>query len=62
MVKKPDKKDSGFKFGGGSQVTVEKKNKKKKKEAKYIGSAIRSEYGGKELSNKSYESYYKDLI
>ena len=56
MVKKPDKKDSGLKFGGGSQVTVEKKNKKKKKEAKYIGSAIRSEYGGKELSNKTYEN------
>ena len=26
----------------------------------YIGKAIKSEYGGVKLSNKSYEKYYKD--
>ena len=28
----------------------------------YIGSAIKTEYGGVRLSNKSYEDYYKKLI
>ena len=27
----------------------------------YIGSAIKTEYGGKKLSNKSYEEYYKGM-
>jgi len=28
----------------------------------YVGSAIKTEYGGKKLSNKSYEKYYKGMI
>ena len=28
----------------------------------YTGSAIKTEYGGKKLSNKSYEKYYKGMI
>ena len=28
----------------------------------YTGSAIKTEYGGKKLSNKSYERYYKGMI
>ena len=28
----------------------------------YIGKAIRSEYDGVKLSNKSYEKYYKGMI
>ena len=28
----------------------------------YVGSAIKTEYGGVRLSNKSYEDYYKKLI
>ena len=44
----------------------EKKYKKggrvKVNEGGYIGKAIRSEYGGVKLSNKSYEDYYKKLI
>ena len=28
----------------------------------YVGTAIKSEYGGKKLSNKSYEKYYKGMI
>jgi len=28
----------------------------------YIGSAIKTEYGGVKLSNKSYEKYYKGML
>ena len=28
----------------------------------YIGTAIKTAYGGKKLSNKSYEKYYKGMI
>ena len=28
----------------------------------YMGSAIKTEYGGVKLSNKSYEKYYKGMI
>jgi len=28
----------------------------------YVGSAIKTEYGGVKLSNKSYEKYYKGMI
>ena len=28
----------------------------------YVGSAIKTEYGGVTLSNKSYEKYYKGMI
>ena len=31
-------------------------------EGGYIGTAIKTEYGGKTLSNKSYEKYYKGMI
>ena len=34
----------------------------KASEGKYIGSYIKSEVGGKKISNKSYESYYKGMI
>ena len=39
------------KYNAGGSVTEE-----------YVGSAIKTEYGGVKLSNKSYEKYYKDLI
>ena len=39
------------KYKAGGSVTEE-----------YVGSAIKTEYGGVKLSNKSYEKYYKDLI
>ena len=29
---------------------------------KYIGRSIRGEYGGKNLSNPSYEAYYKGML
>jgi hypothetical protein len=34
----------------------------KASEGKYMGSYIKSEVGGKKISNKSYESYYKGMI
>ena len=39
------------KYYAGGSVTEE-----------YVGSAIKTEYGGVRLSNKSYEDYYKKLI
>ena len=33
-----------------------------KKRTEYNGSYIKSEIGGKKVSNKSYEDYYKDLL
>ena len=39
------------KYKAGGSVTEE-----------YVGSAIKTEYGGVRLSNKSYEDYYKKLI
>jgi len=44
--------------------TIAKRWEKKYKEggSVYIGSAIKTEYGGKKLSNKSYERYYKGMI
>ena len=40
------------KYYAGGSVTTEP----------YIGSAIKTEYGGVKLSNKSYEDYYKKLM
>ena len=34
----------------------------KASEGKYMGSYIKSEVGGKKISNKTYESYYKGMI
>ena len=39
-----------------------KLKKKKYSTGGYVGSAIKTEYGGKKLSNKSYEKYYKGMI
>ena len=42
---------------GGKNLIKDRKNLK---DGGYLGSAIKSEYGGVKLSNKSYEKYYKD--
>ena len=47
---------------GGKNLIKKKKNRVQLNEGGYIGSAIKSEYGGKKLSNKSYEKYYKGMI
>ena len=44
---------------GGKNLIKDRKNLR---EGGYTGKAIRSEYGGKILSNKSYEKYYKGMI
>ena len=44
-----------------SQTTSKARGKGQKKE-NYIGSYIRSEIDGKYISNKSYESYYGDML
>jgi len=44
-----------------SQTTSKAPGKGQKKE-NYIGSYIRSEIDGKYISNKSYESYYGDML
>jgi len=62
-------KPSGKKAGGSAsssgvrRLAVSKAVKPTlKKDGGYIGSHIKSEVGGKYVSNKSYEDYYKDLI
>ena len=49
-------------IGRGGKNLIKDKNRKTLSEGGYIGSAIKSEYGGKKLSNKSYEKYYKGMI
>ena len=44
---------------GGKNLIKDRKNLKY---GGYIGPAINTEYGGKKLSNKSYEKYYKGMI
>ena len=50
-------------IGRGGENLIEKKNIKRIRAANgYNGPAINTEYGGKKLSNKSYEKYYKGMI
>jgi|TARA_R100001443_G_scaffold108481_2_gene118963 hypothetical protein len=49
-------------IGRGGKNLIKNKDRKNLSEGGYIGSAIKSEYGGKKLSNKSYEKYYKGMI
>ena len=55
-------KTVGIGRGGKNLIEEKKKNRVNLKEGGYIGSAIKSEYGGVKLSNKSYEKYYKGMI
>ena len=52
----------GIGRGGKNLIKKKKKNRVQLNEGGYIGKAIRSEYGGVKLSNKSYEKYYKGMI
>ena len=52
----------GIGRGGKNLIEKKKKNRGNLNAGGYIGSAINSEYGGKKLSNKSYEKYYKGMI
>ena len=49
-------------IGRGGKNLIKNKDRKNLSEGGYIGSAIKSEYGGKKLSNKSYEKYHKGMI
>ena len=49
-------------IGRGGKNLIKDKDRKNFREGGYIGSAINTEYGGKKLSNKSYEKYYKGMI
>ena len=55
-------KTVGIGRGGKNLIKKKNKNRVQLNEGGYIGKAIRSEYGGKKLSNKSYEKYYKGMI
>ena len=55
-------KTVGIGRGGKNLIENKKKNRVNLNAGGYIGSAINSEYGGKKLSNKSYEKYYKGMI
>ena len=52
----------GIGRGGKNLIENKKKNRVNLSAGGYIGSAINTEYGGKKLSNKSYEKYYKGMI
>ena len=49
-------------IGRGGKNLIKDKDRKNLKYGGYIGSAINTEYGGKKLSNKSYEIYYKGML
>ena len=47
---------------GKNLIENKKNNRVNLNAGGYLGSAIKSEYGGVKLSNKSYEKYYKGMI
>ena len=49
-------------IGRGCKNLIKDKDRKNLNAGGYIGPAINTEYGGKKLSNKSYEKYYKGMI
>ena len=49
-------------IGRGGKNLIKDKDRPNFNEGGYIGSAIKSEYVGVKLSNKSYEKYYKGMI
>jgi hypothetical protein len=60
---KPSRKKGGMMIIIGVGKAPKKGLKTKKKaEGGYIGSHIKSDLAGTPVSNKSYESYYKDLL
>ena len=60
MIGKKDGTTVGI--GRGGKNLIKDKDRKNLKYGGYIGSAINTEYGGKKLSNKSYEKYYKGML
>ena len=62
MIGKKGGTTVGIGRGGKNLIKDKDKDRKNFREGGYIGSAIKSEYGGVKLSNKSYEKYYKGMI
>ena len=60
VKRKQAKANTGPKPSRASNIC--KKKKSCKRLGGYIGSAIRTDYGGVKLSNPSYEKYYKGMI
>ena len=49
-------------IGRGGKNLIKKKKRLYYNSGGYVGSSIKSEYGGVKLSNPSYEKYYKGMI
>ena len=62
IIGKKGGKTVGIGRGGKNLIEKKKKNRVNLNAGGYIGSAINTEYGGKKLSNPSYEKYYKGMI
>ena len=62
MIGKKGGTTVGIGRGGKNLIKDKDKDRKNFSEGGYIGSAIKSEYGGVKLSNKSYEKYYNGMI
>ena len=55
-------KTVGIGRGGKKLIDKKKKERLNYNSGGYVGSSIKSEYGGVKLSNPSYEKYYKGMI
>ena len=55
-------KTVGIGRGGKNLIDKKKKERLNYNSGGYVGSSIKSEYGGFKLSNPSYEKYYKGMI
>jgi len=62
MIGKKGGTTVGIGRGGKNLIEDKKNNRVNLSAGGYIGSAINTEYGGKILSNKSYEKYYKGML
>ena len=62
MIGKKGGTTVGIGRGGKNLIEDKKNNRVNLNAGGYIGSAINTEYGGKKLSNKSYEKYYKGML
>ena len=58
----PFKSEKQRRYMHANLPKIAQRREKKYSIAGYVGSAIKTEYGGKKLSNKSYEKYYKGMI
>ena len=62
MIGKKGGTTVGIGRGGKNLIEDKKNNRVNLNAGGYLGSAIKSEYGGVKISNKSYEKYYKGMI